>query len=65
MTDHDLDMSKAMVYKTPDGWVAHCTCGPTLCGSWTDAIGRANLRTATHRNPAFQQLALLLGVAVR
>ena len=47
----DLDTSKAMVYKTPNGWVAHCSCGPTMFASWADAIYQANLRTAFHRNP--------------
>lgn len=61
MTDTlpDLDTSKAMVYKTPNGWVAHCSCGPMLCGSWADAVDHANLRTLTHRNPS-----LALGVVV-
>lgn len=45
----DLDTSKTMVYKTPNGWVAHCSCGPMLFASWADAIDQANLSTAFHR----------------
>ena len=61
MTDHDLDMSKAMVYRTTDGWVAHCTCGPKLCESWAEAIDQANLRTTFHRHPGLG-IALALGI---
>ena len=56
----DIDMSKAMVYKTPNGWIAHCRCGPTPCESWAEAIDRANLRTALHRI-ALHGIALALG----
>ena len=57
----DIEPYKAMVYKTPNGWIAHCRCGPTPCESWAEAIDQANLRTTFHRNPGLG-IALALGI---
>ncbi len=61
MTTHETDMSKAMVYKTPNGWIAHCQRGPTPFVSWAEAVDHANLRTVFHRNPGLG-IALALGI---
>ena len=57
----DTEPYKAMVYKTPNGWIAHCRRGPTPCESWAEAIDQANLRTTFHRNPGLG-IALALGI---
>ena len=55
------DRPKVMVYKTPTGWAAQCTCGVATYPTWRESMAAAERRALVHTIPLGALLLTITG----